>query len=59
MKSKPGKQTIVIQIFPKDSRSKDNHTMKFGQLIKHNMRNIFPEKPYAKCGGENIPRLFS
>ena len=23
------------------SRSKDNHVMKFGQLIEHNMRNIF------------------
>ena len=29
----PGKQTITIQILPKISRSKDNQTMKFGQLI--------------------------
>ena len=29
--------------------------MKFGQLIEFNMRNIFVEKPYTKCGGETIP----
>ena len=33
--------------------------MKFGQLIECNMRNIFVEKSYTKCGGEAIPRLFS
>ena len=33
--------------------------MKFGQLIQYNMRNIFPEKLYTKCGGETSPRLFS
>ena len=33
--------------------------MKFGQFIKHKMRNIFVEKSYVKCGGETIPRLFS
>ena len=29
--------------------------MKFRQLIEHNMRNIFLEKSYTKCGGETIP----
>ena len=29
--------------------------MKFGQLIAYNMRNIFVEKSYTKCGGETIP----
>ena len=33
--------------------------MKFGQLIEHNMRNIFVEKSYTECGGETIPRSFS
>ena len=33
--------------------------MKFGQLIKYNMENIFLEKSYAKCGLETIPRPFS
>ena len=41
------------------SRSKSNQTMKFGQLIEYNMRNIFLEKSYAKCGGETISRPFS
>ena len=41
------------------SRSKDNQTMKFGQLIECNMRNIFIKKPYTKCDGETSPRLFS
>ena len=41
------------------SRSKDNQTMKFGQLIEYNMRNIFVEKSYSKYGGETIPKPFS
>ena len=28
--------------------------MKFGQLIEHNMRNIFVEKSYTKCAEETI-----
>ena len=41
------------------SRSKGNQTMKFGQLIECNMRNIVLEKSYTKCGGEASPRPFS
>ena len=41
------------------SRSKGNQTMKFGQLTEYNMRNIFFEKLFTKCGGEAIPRPFS
>ena len=33
--------------------------MKFGQLIEYNMRNVFLEKSYTKCGGETSPRPFS
>ena len=33
--------------------------MKFGQLIDHNMKNIFVEKPYTKHGGETISTSFS
>ena len=33
--------------------------MKLDQLIECNMRNIFPEKSYTKCGGETSPRPFS
>ena len=32
--------------------------MKFGQLIEYNMRNVFLEKSYKKCGGETSPRPF-
>ena len=33
--------------------------MKYGQLIKYNLENIFLEKSYTKCGGETSPRPFS
>ena len=33
--SSTGKQIITIQILPSISRSKDNHTMKFGQLVEY------------------------
>ena len=55
----PGKQTIAIHILPNISKSKGNRTIKFGQLIEYNIRNIFLEKSGIKCGGETIPRLFS
>ena len=32
--------------------------MKFGQLIECNMRNIFLEISYTKCGGETSTRPF-
>ena len=41
MTSQPGKQTIAVHILPNISRSKGNQTVKFGQLIEYNMRNIF------------------
>ena len=59
MTSQPGQQTIEIHILPNISRTKDNQTMKFGQLIEYNMRNIFVEKSYIKWGGETITRPFS
>ena len=31
-----GKQTVTIHTLPDISRSKDNQTIKFGQLIKYN-----------------------
>ena len=33
--------------------------MKFGQLIEHNMRNIFVEKSYTKCVKEAITKPLS
>ena len=57
--SQPGYQTIVIHILPNMSRSKKNQTLKFGQLIECNMKNIFLEKSYTKCGEETSPLPFS
>ena len=58
MTSNPGKQTVAMHILSNISRSKSDKTMKFGQLIKCKMRNIFLEKSYLKCGGETIHRTF-
>ena len=33
--------------------------MKFRQLIKYNMSNIFLEKSHTKCGGVTGPRPFA
>ena len=49
---------IVIHILANILRNKGNQTMKFGQLIECNMRNVFLEKSYTKCGGETSPRPF-
>ena len=51
--------TLTAHVLPIISRCKSNQTMKFGQLIENNMRNIFLEKSNTKCGGENSPRFFS
>ena len=40
MTSQPALQIIATQILPHISQSKDNQTMKFGQLIEYNNRNI-------------------
>ena len=55
MTSQPGYQTIAIYILPDISRSKGNQTMKFGQLIECNMRNIFLEKSYTKLVEKLVP----
>ena len=57
MTLQPGKQTIVIYILHNIFRSKGNQTMKFGQLIECNMRNIFLEKIIDEM--RTIPRSFS
>ena len=59
MTSQPGQQTFPVHILTNSLRSKGNHTITFGQLIEDNMRNIFIEKSYTKCGGESSPRPFS
>ena len=59
MTSQPGKQTIAIRTLPNISRSKGSKTIRFGQLIEYNIRNIFPEKSYTKFDGESFSRPFS
>ena len=58
MTSQPGKQTISVYILSYISRSKNNQTVNFGQLIEYNMRKIFLEIWYPKCGGETSPKPF-
>ena len=41
MMSQPGLQTAPKYYLPNVSQRKDSQTMKFGQLIEHNKRNIF------------------
>ena len=53
----PGQQTITSPILPNISRNIGNQTMKFGESIEYDMKNIFLKKSYTKCSGE--PRLFS
>ena len=44
MTSQAGLQTIARHILSNISESRGNQTMKFGQLIKYNKRNIFFQK---------------
>ena len=55
MASQPGQETITIHTLSNISRRKESQAMKFGQLIEYNMRKIFLEKSYTKCGRETIP----
>ena len=48
-----------MRIMPNILRSKDNQTIKFGQLKEYNIRNRFLEKSYTKIGGKTTPRPFS
>ena len=52
MTSKPGKQVTAMHILSNISKSKGNKTMKFSQLIKYKIRNIFLEK------SETVSRSF-
>ena len=39
-----GKKITAMHMFPNISRSKDNPTVNFGQLIEYNLRNISLQK---------------
>ena len=56
MTSQPGQQTIAINILPNISRSKDNKTMEFFQVIEYNKRNIFLQNSCRKWGRETSSR---
>ena len=56
MTSQTGLQTIAIHILPNISESKCNQTIKFGQLIEYNKRNIFLQKLCRKWGKETSSR---
>ena len=57
MTSQPGQQVITIHILSNILRSKGNQTMKFGQSIEYNTKNIFLDKS-SKCGEETSFRPF-
>ena len=58
MTSQPGQKITIIHILPNISGSKGNQTIKFGQLIEYNMRNIFLEKSYTKYNGKVLKFVF-
>ena len=57
--SQSGKRAVAINVLADISGSKSKQTMKFGQLIEYNARNILLEKSDTKYGEETIPRRFS
>ena len=59
MTSQCEKRAIAIHVLPNISRSKSNQTIKFGQLIEYNMKNVFLEILCTKCWGETITKPFS
>ena len=56
--SQIGQRITTTHILPNISRSKDNQTMKFGQIIEHNITNTFLIKSCTKHGAEASPRQF-
>ena len=48
MTLQPGKQITKVHKLSNISNSINNQTMKFVQLIEHNMINIFFEKSFTK-----------
>ena len=58
MASQPSLQTIAIHILPSISQSKGNQTMKIGQLIEYNKKNIFFKYYAENEAGRLVPDLF-
>ena len=55
MTSSTEKLRITIHMLSNIIRSKGNQTMKFGQLIEHDMRNIYFENHTEKVGIRTRP----
>ena len=51
-------ETITLNILPNISRSKGNQTMKFGQVIEYNKRNIFVNNHAKNEVDRLVPDLF-
>ena len=49
---------LQLHILLNISRSKDNQTMKVGQLTEYNVRNTFLSKIYSKCDAKTSHRHF-
>ena len=58
MTSQTGQQIVAIHILPNISRRKDNHEISYFKSQKYNIRNIFLEKSYRRCGAKVSPRSF-
>ena len=56
MTSQPGKETTPIHILPNISRSKNNQTMKSGQIIENNHINVFLQRSCRKRGRQTNSR---
>ena len=54
-----GQRITTIHVLPNISRRKGSLTIKFGQLIEYNKRNISLGKSHLKCGGKASHRPFS
>ena len=59
MASQPGKQVITMHILPNISKSNENQTMKFRQLMKYSMRKSFLKNDTRNVIEKNVPRPFS
>ena len=57
--SQTGQKMITIHILPNILRSKGNWAIKFGQLIKHSVRNVLPQKSCKKWGRKTISRTLA
>ena len=58
MTSQTGQKIITINILPNISRSKGNQTMKLGQSIEYNMRDLFQKKHIQNVAEKIVPDPF-